>query len=338
MNYAWITGAAAVALAACSHEAALPKEVALPTQKVQVAAAYVAEQGAAEEVVGTVRARSVAALSSSIMGTVRDLPLSVGSKVKAGQLVARLSAQEIEAKAEQARALLGQAEIALRRAEELKAQNAIAPAQYDAAVAQHRVALATVAEADVMRGYTTLRAPFAGVVTAKHAEVGDLALPGRPLLVLEDPTSLRLEAAVPEAMSRDLRVGARLPVRIDGIDGELAATVSEQAPTADPQSRTVLVKLDLPEHLAGLRPGMFGRLLMRATPTHAITIPEAAVVQRGQLETVFVVDDGKAKLRLVRSGRRQDGAVELLSGLQRGELVVVSEPDRLRDGQPVVQM
>ena len=339
MNKLVMAVGAAGLLAACAHEAPpLAAEPALPTAKVQTAQAGVASQGAEEEVVGTVRARTVAALSASIMGTVRELPLQVGSRVKAGQLIAKLSAQEIEAKAEQARAMLSQAELALRRAEELKAQNAIAPAQYDATLAQHRVAVATVAEADVMRGYTVLRAPFAGVVTAKNAEVGDLALPGKPLVVLEDPTSLRLEASVPEAVSRGLRVGQQLPVRIDAVAGDLMATVSEQSPTADPVSRTVLVKLDLPQGSEALRPGMFGRLLLRAAPTLAVSIPKSALLLRGQLETVFVVEGDKAKLRLVRSGRTQGDLVELLSGLQAGEYVVSSQPEQLRDGQPVVRM
>jgi RND family efflux transporter MFP subunit len=331
-----VSVAALLALAACGHESK-PSQPSLarpsaPPVSVQVAAAKREPRSQGEEVVGTVRARTVTLVSSSVMGTLRELRVAVGSRVRAGEVIARLSAGEIEAKAEQARARLAQAETNLRRAEELKARDALPSSSYDAALSERRVAQAALSEAQVMTGYTVIRAPLAGVVTEKRADVGDLALPGRPLLVIENADALRLEASLPEASASSVTVGQKLPVRIDALGRELVASVSEISPTADPVSRGVAIKLDLPEDPA-LRPGMFGRLVLLTLDETVLTVPTHALVRHGQLETVFVARDGKASLRLVRSGRRSADTVEIVAGLSDAELVVSSEARELRDGQ-----
>jgi membrane fusion protein, multidrug efflux system len=314
-----------------------PKAAELPplaSQAVSVASARVVNQSVGDEVIGTVHARSVAAISSSIMGNVRALKVTVGSHVRAGEVLVQLSAGEIDAKANQASAMFSQAELDLKRAEQLKASQSIPASRYEAMTAQFRVAEATLAEANVMRGYTTLRAPFAGVITEKRCDVGDLAVPGKPLLVLESPGALRLEAAVPEVIAQLLHRGDVLSARIDSIPQPLSATVSELSPSADPVSRTVLVKLDLPNTPA-LRPGMFGRLSVQTGQEHAVVVPTPAVVKRGQMELVFVVREDKAQLRIVRTGRTHDGATEILAGLDGSEPVVVDNAALLVDGQPL---
>ncbi len=322
-------------LAACHHDVpAAASAEKLPTIAVQTARAQRSPRVRSEEVVGTVRARTVTAVSASVMGTVRELRVSVGSHVRAGDVLVRLSAGEIDAKAEQARARLVQAETNLRRAQDLKARDAMPSSVFDAAQSEQRVAQAALSEAEVMTGYTVIRAPIAGVVTEKRADVGDLALPGRPIVVIENPDALRLEAALPETAASAIRRGQTLPVRIDALGREVAAVVSEVSPTADPTSRTVAVKLDLPQDPA-LRPGMFGRLLLLTQSGSALLIPDTALVRRGQLETVFVVDRGTALLRLVRSARVSDQTVEIVSGLSERELVVSADAAQLRDGQAI---
>jgi membrane fusion protein, multidrug efflux system len=314
-----------------------PKTAELPplaSQAVSVVPARVVNQSVGDEVIGTVHARSVAAISSSIMGNVRALRVTVGSRVRAGEVLVQLSAGEIDAKANQASAMFSQAELDLKRAEQLKASQSIPASRYEAMTAQFRVAEATLAEANVMRGYTTLRAPFAGVITEKRCDVGDLAVPGKPLLVLESPGALRLEAAVPEVIAQVLHRGDVLSARIDSIPQPLSATVSELSPSADPISRTVLVKLDLPNTEA-LRPGMFGRLSVQTGQERAVVVPTPAVVKRGQMELVFVVKEDKAQLRIVRTGRAHDGVTEVLAGLDGDEPVVVDNAALLVDGQPV---
>ena len=331
------TLAAVVALSAgCSteHHPKTAETAPLEKQRVSVIPAREVAQAVGDEVIGTVRARSVAVISSSVMGNVRALRVKAGSQVKAGEVLIQLSAGEIDAKANQAQAMFAQAELDLKRAEQLKASQSIPTSRYDAVTAQFRVAEATLAEANVMRGYTTLRAPFAGIITAKQCEVGDQALPGKPLLVLESPGALRLEASVPEAIAKLLHVGDVLSAHFESIANPVSATVSELSPSADPVSRTVLVKLDLPS-VPELRSGVFGRLTVHTGEKRAVIVPTAAVVRRGQMELVFVVQDHKARLRIVRTGAEPDGTSQVLSGLEDGELVVVADPGLLVDGQPL---
>jgi RND family efflux transporter MFP subunit len=185
-----------------------------------------------------------------------------------------------------------------------------------------------------MLGYTKVTAPFAGVITRKHADVGDLATPGKPLLDMEDSRALRLEADVPEAVVGKLALGDKLPVRIAALETELEGVISEIAPAADPGSRTFLVKLDLPAQ-PGLRAGQFGRVAMPVGETAALRVPVSALVQRGQMEIVFVVSGNQAQLRLVKTGKRIGSEVELVSGVEAGEKVVVEAAAGLMDGQPL---
>ena len=185
-----------------------------------------------------------------------------------------------------------------------------------------------------MAGHTVLQAPFAGVVTAKQANVGDTAMPGQALLVLEDARALRLEATVPRIAARSLRPGQTVPIRLEG-GRELTGVVAEISPAANPVNRTVLAKVDLPADPA-LHSGSLARVRLLSAQSRSIVIPAGSLVRRGQLEEVFVVEGGRARLRLVKSGQvKADGATEILSGLSDGDAVVTSGIAGIVDGQPV---
>jgi RND family efflux transporter MFP subunit len=154
------------------------------------------------------------------------------------------------------------------------------------------------------------------------------------LIDIEDPSMLQLEADVPEAIASRIQQDARLAVRVDSLEGELEGTVREIAPTADPASRTLRVKLDLPR-TAGLMSGQFARLIVPVGQSSSVRVPVSAVVLRGQLEILFVVANQRAQLRLVKTGRRIGDEVEILAGLEAGESVVVGGAALLADGQPV---
>ena len=186
-----------------------------------------------------------------------------------------------------------------------------------------------------MLGYGRLTAPFDGVITRKLANVGDLAAPGNPVLEMQDPTTLRFEADVPEALLGCVRPGAKLVVRIPNVEQELTGTVSEISPAADPNSRTVMVKFELAPTAAGLRAGQFGRVAVPLAERTALRIPALAVTRRGQLEIVFVIAHQKAQLRLVRTGMRIGTDLEVVSGVSAGEQVVTEGAARLVDGQLV---
>ena len=289
---------------------------------------------ATEEVVGTVQPKLRAVLEAKVQARIEEMLVVPGQSVKAGELLVRLDDREIRARYEQARALYEQAERDFRRREKLFQEQTISRAEFDAAEAQLRVAAATLREAETLLGHTRITAPFDGVITAKHADVGDLAVPGRPLLEIEDPRALRLEADLPEALLDRVQLGQKLTVRIPAAQLTVEGVVSEITPVADPRTRTFPVKVDLPAR-PGLRSGQFGRLLVPVAEVEAIRVPARAIHIRGQMELAYVVQDGRAVLRLVKTGKRLGDEVEVVSGLASGEMLIVESDRPLRDGQPV---
>lgn len=321
------------------HDAARPSAGSTPgpaQPPVAVRVETVAKKSvlATEEVVGTVRSRLRATIEAKVSGRIGKMLVTQGQPVKAGDPIAELDAREIQARLDQALAQREQAERELKRLEDLFKQQVVTQQEIDAVQARARVARAAVVEAETMSGYVKIAAPFDGVVTRKLADVGDLALPGKPLVEMEDASALRLEADVPEALINRIQKGAQLSVRLPTLELELTGTVSEIAPAGDPVSRTFLIKLDLPAR-PGLRAGLFGRVAVPVSEGTSLRVPAAAVAQRGQMEMVFVVTDGRAVMRLVKTGRRFGPEVELLAGVTAGESIVAEVPSQLRDGQPV---
>jgi RND family efflux transporter MFP subunit len=284
-----------------------------------------------EEVVGTVRSKQRAVVEAKVSGRVLEYTATPGAMVKAGDLLARLDVQEIQAKVDQARAMLDQAKRDFDRQKQLIASNATTRQEFDATEARVKIGTGAVSEAETMMSYAKVTAPFDGVVTLKLADVGDLAMPGKPLLEIEAPTSLRFEADLPEAILDRVKLGAKMPVRLTKV---IEGTVSEISPVADPVSRTFNVKLDLPP-TEGLRTGQFGRVSVPVAEVKLLLVPQSAVLKRGQMELVFVAKDGQAALRLVKTGKGLEDRVEVLSGLEEGEQIIVSETAQLTDGQPV---
>lgn len=286
------------------------------------------------DVVGTVRAVRSATLSPLVSGTVAEVRVGLGSSVRAGEVLVRLSAREIDARLDQSRAVSALARRDRDRAIALKDTGAISVAQYEAAITQWDVAQARQAEASTLLDRTVLRAPFAGVVTAKLVNVGDTAMPGQPLLVVEAPGALRFEARVPETAVDALEVGRSWPVRLDGLDHDVEGRLAEVQPASDDATRTRLAKFDLPD-MPGVRSGRFGRVQLATGASLSVSVPAEAVVRHGQLEGVFVVDSGTARLRLVRTGRARDGRLEISSGLSGDERVVLAGAAEVVDGQRV---
>jgi membrane fusion protein, multidrug efflux system len=322
-------------LSACSRpESTHPGGASLPSLAVGVQPARLEPHVATEEVVGTVRSRLRAMIEAKVTGRVLEYRATPGTMVTAGDLLARVEVPEIQAKVDQAKATLDQAQRDFERQKQLFASSTSTRQEYDAANARVSVAKASVSEAETMMSYARITAPFDGVVTRKLADVGDLATPGRPLLEIEAPTALRFEADLPEAILNRIRMGEKMQVRVASVMEPLEATVSEIAPVADPVSRTFQVKLDLPS-TPGLRTGQFGRVSVPVAETKLVIVPKDSVILRGQMELVFVVREGRASLRLVKTGKKLTNGFEILSGLEDGEQVVVRGAAKLVDGQPV---
>lgn len=319
---------------ACKGKQEPHAPTSLPATTVRARVVESKKRLATEDVVGTVRARLRSVIEAKVSGKVDQLPVVPGQQVKTGELLAHIDAREVQARLDQAVAVRQQAEADLKRAASLLAQKILAQSEFDSAQAKSLVAQASVTEAETLLGYTKVVAPFDGIITRKHADVGDLAAPGKPLLEMEDSQTLRLEADVPEAVVSKVSLGDKLVVRIAAIETDLEGTVSEIAPAADPVSRTFLVKLDLPTK-AGLRAGQFGRVAMPIGEVPGLRVPVSSIITRGQMEIVFVAADSHATLRLVKTGKRIDDEIEIISGLRPGEKVVTEGAMDLTDGQPV---
>ena len=224
---------------------------------------------------------------------------------------------------------LDEATAALRAAE---ARAAGAAARAQAAVSGVEGARAATDAAATTETFSRIAAPFDGVVTEKMIEPGNMAAPGTPLMRIEDARGFRLDVRVDESRSAQIAPGATVSVSLDtGPDGPrvTTGTVTEVSRAVDTDARAFLVKIALPTD-EGLRSGMFGRAHFASRPRRALTVPSTALVRRGQVTLVFVVENDVARVRLVNvSGS------EVLAGLSAGDVVVVAPPPALTDGRPI---
>ena len=229
--------------------------------------------------------------------------------------VTRQELDEAEARLEGARA-------ALETARAGQAQAQAKRAQAEAAATRARTQL----------DYAQVTAPAAGRVVERLLDPGALAAPGQPIVRIEQAGGYRLAVAAPESVVGRLRIGATMPVEITALGeaGAFDAKVVEIVPTVDPGARSFTVKLALPSNPL-LRSGLYGRALLAGEERASLTVPAAAVVERGQLTSVFVAADGRARRRLVTLGERRGEAFEVLSGLSAGDEVILN-PGEVRDG------
>jgi len=323
--------AAALLFAGCSrHErpaAPVPAAVNARTARVESAALPLTQT-----LTATVRPLERATLAARVMGSVTAADFTVGQTVKTGDFLLTLTAAEVPARLAQARAALAQAEREAARESALVKQNATAADSALAAEDRRRIAAAAVTEAEALLAYTRVTAPFAGTITQKSVNSGDLATPGTPLLVLEATDRLRAEVQVPETFST-LPLGTAIFVELAPGTAPVSANLVEFSAAADPSTRTRLAKLALPATSAA-RSGQFIRVLWPVGETTSRLIPSSALTHLGQMERVFVVGaDNRAVLRLVKSGATRADRVEILAGLDDGERVVVAPPASLREGQ-----
>lgn len=326
--------AAIVALGGCSrHDPRASADADLPTVKVLLARAELKSTPSVTEITGNIRPVHRALLSAKVMGAIDDLPVTLGQPVQAGDILARISAAEIGARLLQARSQLNVAQRDLARERDLLGKGASTADLVKGLEDRLAMTQAMVREAEAMLAYTTIRAPFAGVVARKFVNAGDFATPGAPLLEVEGTTAFEVEAGVPDSLAGSLALGCQLLVTVG--DGTFDGTLAELAPAADAAAHTVTVKIAVPAQ-AAVRSGQFARIQIPGASAQALFVPSTAVIAFGQMEQVFVVGaDGRAALRLVKTGAHHGDDVEILSGLDDGEQVVVTPPVGLRESQPL---
>lgn len=276
------------------------------------------------EVTGQVTPIFQAVLSSRIQGTIDQLRVREGTSVVKGQTLIQLDNRDVEADLARASAEVENAMAQLDRMETLYRQDAVSKQEMENATRAYKVAEASRKAVLAQLSYTVVKAPFDGVITEKLVEAGELASPGQPLLRMEDPRQLRLEATVAEGDLRSVSRGDKISVIIDALERRtLAGVVAQILPAGDPQTHTFTVKVDL-RPAPGLKTGMFGRLQLDKGTSKTMLVPATAVVERGELTSVFAVGaDRIARLRWVKIGRRLDKQMEILSGVNVGESVLL---------------
>ena len=293
-----------------------------------------------EALIEAVRQSTVAA---QISGRIVDIRFDTGDYVKKGEVIVRIDERAATQALAASRAQVQEAEAALRnaragyeRSRQLYAQNFISQAALDKAEADYKSAqarvtalLAGAGQAATERSFATVVAPYSGIVSARHIELGEMATPGRPLMTGFDPSTLRVVATVPQAQVSAIQAGGTARVEIPSINKWIEVKRMTVVPAADPRTHTTRIRLELPEDARGVYPGVFARAHFVLGKELRLLVPREAVVRRSEVTAVYVVDDnGRPQLRQVRLGAVADErSIEVLAGLQRGERVAL-EPVR----------
>jgi RND family efflux transporter MFP subunit len=290
------------------------------------------------EVASTANAMQHATLSTKWMGTVTEVLAHEGDNVRDGQVLVRIDARELTAKASQiaasiadAEAMYAEASTNAARFKALYADSAATRAQYDASVtgltranAARNAARAAKAEMDAMSSYATLRAPFSGVITLRQADPGAFAAPGAPLITVQDVSTLRITGSADAATVRTLRRGQTLPATIDGepVTATVEGIVPGQAGNVFTVNATVRNRVDAAGHYR-YRAGSAATLHVPTGTKSAVLVPNSAIVTDGDLTGVVVRTANGDERRWVRLGVATPTHTEILSGLTAGEQIVV---------------
>ena len=305
----------------------------LPPIKAQIVAVHLETVPVLTEIIGTVHAAEHAQLAGKVMGSIETMPFTLGQRVKRGDTLVTISAGEFSARVAQAESQYNQASRDLARERELLPKGASTATMVKDLEDRCAGAEAMLHEAKVMFGYATIRAPFDGVVARNFANVGDLASPGIPLVEIEGLNGFEVEAGVPDSLAGSLSVGMLLVVQTPTEGVVFSGKISEISSAADPNAHTVAVKITVPNGVA-VRSGQFVRIQIPGAPIRALLAPWSAVTTLGQMERVFVAgNDNRTVLRLVRTGARRGSQVEILSGLDDGDRVILAQKASMREGQ-----
>jgi RND family efflux transporter MFP subunit len=293
----------------------------------------------ADAVIEAVRQSTLAA---QVAGRITELAVRAGDRVAAGQVLMRIdatyAAQQAasgQAQVAQARAMLDSARSEYERSKRLYGKEYLsaaamerAEAQFKSSAAQAEAMIAQANAASTQTGFHTVRAPYAGWVADVAVERGDMAMPGRNLITVYDPSALRATAQVPESVLPRLKAGAEIRVELPNAPEAQRWQTARKftvLPVVDAVSHSASVRADLPAGLAGVMPGQFARVHLPASGGEArVSVPKRAVVMRGEVVAVYVVNaEGHARLRQVHLGRESGDRIEILAGLAAGERIAL---------------
>ncbi len=286
---------------------------------------------------GALNSKNTSVLSSKIMGKVVASTVNEGDYVSQGKLLLRIESGEISAQVYQAQAAYNNAKLQYDRIKSLYDEQAATRMEMDQATLGIESAKAGLNAAKAMESYTIITAPITGRVMEKKINLGEMALPGQPLLKIEDNRNLRLEVTVKEQDLRFIKQGERVTVRIDAMPGkEINARIAQVVPSADMRTHSFVVKVDIPAD-KGLITGMYGKAYFNTGKREAVLVPRSAVVTLSGLSGVYLVSaDGNAVFQMVQLGEEQGDFIEAVTGLKAGDKVIVSKQAASIDGKKVV--
>lgn len=272
-----------------------------------------------------VEAVKQATLAAQVPGRIMDMRVAAGDTVKQGQVVVRIDAREAAESYAASQATLGNARAHYERTKNLYEQKFISMAALDKAEADYKAARAGSGAAAASASHASIVSPLTGFVAQRHAEAGEMATPGRPLVTVYDPKGLRLISSIPQYKLAEVRASLRAKVEFPESGRWVDAEKVELLPAADPRTHTVEARVYLPANQAGILPGMFARAHFVTGKSKKLLVPAAAVLRRGEVTAVYVIDEkNAARLRQVRLSELLAGGFhEVLAGLAAGEKVAL---------------
>jgi membrane fusion protein (multidrug efflux system) len=354
----WAAGLAAFALvtAACGGNESAAAENPIPASVVQLApenvtTAKMGQMAAGPTVSGQLTAAREATVRAQVGGSIVALPVDRGQSVPAGALVAKIASRDLEASFESSKAAVTSAETALavartehQRTEALVKGGALAARDVEqtrnaVSVAEAQLAAAKARQQSVWQQIddTSVKAPFAGIVSARPASLGDVVAPGTELVTIIDPSSLRLEALVPSDQIAQVKPGAPVHVSIRGVEGGVVGKVDRVSPSADPVTRQVSIFVSIPNQGGRLIAGLFADGRVHTATREGVVVPLSAVDETGAVPVVTRVKDGKADRVAVELGIRQldTEQVEITNGVAAGDVLIVGSAKGVAPGTPV---
>ena len=310
---------------AVSHRAGGPAEplTTLPPLAAQVETLSTGKIDAMVNATGALASKNTSVLSSKIMGSVDYLGVREGDHVTAGMLLMKINSGEITAQTIQAQAAYNNAKAQYDRIKGLYDDKASTQIEMDQATLGLESAQAGLQAAKAMESYTRITAPISGQVMEKRINLGEMAMPGQPLLRIEDNDHLRLEVTVREQDILHVRPGEKVKVQIDAMPGkDIEGRVSQVVPAADVRTHSFVVKIDVPAE-KGLITGMYGKAFFSTGSKQAILVPRSSVVEMAGITGVYLLSaDGTARFQMVQLGGAQGDRTEVLTGLASGDRVI----------------
>jgi membrane fusion protein (multidrug efflux system) len=288
--------------------------------------------------VGTLSANASVVIKPEIHGIIKETPFGDGTFVEKGAILIQFEDADAKAELKQAEAELVLRRSNFERSSALHKKQVESSQKYDQAASELGVAEARLEAAKAKLEKCTIKAPFSGIIGIKDVSVGAYVQAGQDLVTLVDLTPIKVDFKVPESYLQDVGVGQVAEIRLDSIKNQMFTAIIEAVePSIEAQSHSMAIRASVPNEDGILKPGLFANVsVIIGEKNNAILIPESALDREGEIEFVYIVENGKATRRRVLTGTRENAQVEIIAGLKPGQQVVTAGQIKLSEGAPVL--